>query len=99
MSQLFGDGDEILRLEGTLAEAITRFNSNFRKEEKFDNQVQQSLLGLDSEMNSIMDNEEKLKNNLLQLHVEIQQYRNSRDYMETKAYKLSELEIMLVEVF
>ena len=27
--------------------------------------------------------------------MEIQQYKNSRDYMETKAYKLSELEIML----
>ena len=95
MSQLFGDGDEILRLEGTLAEAITRFNSNFRKEENFDNQVQQSLMGLDSEMNSIIGNEEKLKNKILQLHVEIQQYRDSRDYMVTKAYKLSELEVML----
>ena len=33
LSQLFGDGEEILRLEGTLAEAITRFNQNFKKEE------------------------------------------------------------------
>ena len=39
MSQLFGDGNEILHLEGTLAEAISRFNSNFKKEEKFDKQV------------------------------------------------------------
>ena len=69
MSQLFGDGDEILRLEGTLAEAISRFNSNFKKEEKFDKQVQKSLMGLDSEMTSIISNEEKLRNKMLQLHV------------------------------
>ena len=95
MSQLFGDGNEILRLEGTLAEAISRFNSNFKKEEKFDKQVQESLVGLDSEMNSIINNEEKLINKMLQLHVEIQQYRDSRDYIMTKAYKLSELKVML----
>merc|ERR1711893_57929 len=65
LSELFGDGAEILRLEGTLSEAISRFNSNFRKEEKFDHQVQQSLVELNSEMNSIMDNEEKLKNKIL----------------------------------
>ena len=61
LSELFGDGAEILRLEGTLSEAISRFNTNFRKEEKFDHQVQQSLVELNSEMNSIMENEEKLK--------------------------------------
>ena len=70
MSQLFGDWDEILRLEGTLAEAISRFNSNFKKEERFDKQVQESLMGLDSEMTSIINNEEKLINKMLQLHVE-----------------------------
>ena len=85
MSQLFGDGDEILRLEGTLAEAITRFNSNFKKEERFDNQVQKSLMGLDSEMTSIISNEEKLRNKMLELHLDLQQYRDSRDYIMTKA--------------
>ena len=95
MSQLFGDGNEILKLEGTLAEAITRFNSNFKKEERFDNQVQKSLMELDSEMTSIISNEEKLRNKMLELHLDLQQYRDSRDYIMTKAYKLSELEVML----
>ena len=74
LSELFGDGAEILRLEGTLSEAISRFNTNFRKEEKFDHQVQQSLVDLSSEMNHIMENEEKLKHKLLQLHIELRQY-------------------------
>ena len=95
LSQLFGDGEEILKVEGTLAEAISRFNQNFKKEERFDNQVQKSLMGLDSEMTNIISNEEKLRNKMLELHLDLQQYRDSRDYIMTKSYKLSELEVML----
>ena len=84
-----------MRLEGTLAEAITRFNQNFKKEERFDGQVQQSLKWLDSEMAEIMNNEEKLKNKLIELHLNLQNYKESRDYIMTKSYKLSELEVML----
>ena len=49
LSELFGDGAELLRLEGTLSEAINRYNTNFQKEEAFDHQVTQSLMNLDSE--------------------------------------------------
>ena len=34
LSQVFGDGGEILKIENTLAEAIQKFNENFRRERK-----------------------------------------------------------------
>ena len=95
LSQVFGDGGEILKIEGTLAEAIQRFNDNFRKEESFNGQVQQSITLLDSEIIDIVRNEEKLKNKLTELHISLHNYQMSRDYMMAKTNKLSELENML----
>ena len=82
--QVFGDGEEILKIESTLAEAIQRFNDNFRKEETFNGQVQQSITLLDSEIIDIVRNEEKLKNKLTELHISLHNYQMSRDYMMAK---------------
>lgn len=95
LSQVFGDGGEILKIENTLAEAIQKFNENFRREETFNGQVQHSITQLDSEIFDIVRNEEKLQNKLTELHLNLQSYQMSRDYIVAKTHKLSDLEDML----
>ena len=88
LSELFGDGTELLRLEGTLSEAINRYNTNFQREEAFDHQVTNSLMNLDSELGHILNNEEKLKHKILKVHIELRQNKNTYNFMITKMYKL-----------
>ena len=80
LSELFGDGTELIRLEGTLSEAINRYNMNFQKEEIFDNQVTKSLKDLDSELGHILDNEEKLKHRILRVQIELRQNSNTYNF-------------------
>ena len=93
LSKLFGDGTELIRLEGTLSEAINRYNMNFQKEEIFDNQVTKSLKDLDLELGHILDNEEKLKHRILRVQIELRQNKNTYNFLVIKMYKLQELEV------
>ena len=95
LSELFGDGSELIRLEGTLSEVIKRYNNNFKKEEIFDRKVSQGLKDVDLELSHILDNEEKLSHKLLQLQIEVRQTKNSYNFLVVKLYKLQELESML----
>ena len=95
LSELFGDGSELIRLEGTLSEAIQRYNINFKKEEIFDRQVTQGLRDLDLELGHILDNEEKLNHKILRVQIELRQTKNTYNFLVVKMYKLQELESML----
>ena len=95
LSEIFGDGSELIRLEGTLSEVIERYNENFKREELFDRQVSQGLKDLDMELNHVLDVEEKMNLKLLQLQIELRHTKNSYDFMIVKMYKLQELESML----
>ena len=95
LSELFGDGSELIRLEGTLSEAIQRYNMNFKKEEIFDRQVTKGLRDLDLELGHILDNEEKLNHKILRVQIELRQNKNTYNFLVVKMYKLQELEFML----
>ena len=95
LSEIFGDGSELIRLEGTLSEVIQRYNNNFKKEEIFDRQVTQGLKDVDLELGHILDNEEKLNHKVLKLQIELRQTKNTYNFLVVKMYKLQELESML----
>ena len=90
LSQVFGDGDEILKIENTLAAAIKNFNENFRREETFNGQVQHSIKLMDSEIFDIVKNEEQLQSKLTELHLDLQSYQMNRDYIVVKSTRVPE---------
>ena len=95
LSEIFGDGSELIRLEGTLSEVIERYNENFKREELFGKQVSQGLKDLDMELNHVLDVEEKMNLKLLQLQLELRHTKNSYNFLMVKMYKLQNLESML----
>ena len=94
-SQIFGQGNELIKIENTLHAAIDSFNKNFKKVSQFDNQVKSSMKILEDDFSQIAREEELLKSHLIELEIRLSATHDRFYYSFLKLQHLMALEAIL----